>query len=76
MKAKFTVTQDEMVIYKSALRDKLIVTMPGVQGKHLMNSLDVSPISDNSFELTVEYGKEVKRGKSNDRNKPATERDI
>ena len=76
MKAKFTVTQDEMVIYKSALRDKLIVTLPGVQGKHLMNSLDVSPISDNSFELTVEYGKEVKRGKSNDRNKPATERDI
>ena len=61
MKAKFTVTQDEMAIYKSALRDKLIVTMPGVQGKHLMNSLDVSPISDNSFELTVEYGKEVKR---------------
>ena len=76
MKAKFTVTQDEMVIYKSALRDKLIVTLPGVQGKHMMNSLDVSPISDNSFELTVEYGKEVKRGKSNDRNKPATERDI
>ena len=76
MKAKFYVTQDEMVIYKSALRDKLIVTLPGVQGKHLMNSLDVSPISDNSFELTVEYGKEVKRGKSNDRNKPATERDI
>ena len=76
MKAKFTVTQDEMVIYKSALRDKLIVTLPGVQGKHLMNSLDVSPISDNSFELTVEYGKEVKRGKSNYRNKPATERDI
>jgi hypothetical protein len=76
MKAKFYVTQDEMVIYKSALRDKLIVTLPGVQGKHMMNSLDVSPISDNSFELTVEYGKEVKRGKSNDRNKPATERDI
>ncbi len=69
MKAKFTVTQDEMVIYKSALRDKLIVTLPGVQGKHLMNSLDVSPISDNSFELAVEYGKEVKRGKRSDEDK-------
>jgi hypothetical protein len=69
MKAKFYVTQDEMVIYKSALRDKLIVTLPGVQGKHMMNSLDVSPISDNSFELTVEYGKEVKRGKRRDEDK-------
>ena len=63
MKAKFTVTQDEMVIYKSALRDKLIVTMPGVDGKHVMNSLDVSPISDNSFELTIDYGKAEKRAK-------------
>ena len=69
MKAKFTVTQDEMVIYKSALRDKLIVTLPGVDGKHLMNSLDVSPISDDSYELTVEYGKVAKRGKRSDEDK-------
>ena len=69
MKAKFTVTQDEMVIYKSALREKLIVTIPGVQGKHLMNSLDVDALSDNKFELTVEYGKVAKRGKRSDEDK-------
>jgi len=61
MNIKFTVTQAEMVIYKGALKEELIVTLPGVQGKHLMNSLKVSPVSDNLFELDVDYGKVEKR---------------
>ena len=62
MKAKFKVSEAEAVIYKSALSQKLIVTMPGVEGKHVMNSLDVKPVGD-MFELTVEYGKAEKRGR-------------
>jgi len=60
MKAKFTVSQEEMVIYKGALRDKLIVTLPGVEGKHLMNDLEVEVVGDDEFELTVNYGKRRK----------------
>ena len=60
MKAKFTVSQEEMVIYKGALRDKLIVTLHGVEGKHLMNDLEVEVVGDDEFELTVNYGKRRK----------------
>ena len=63
MKAKFTVTQDEMVIYKEALRDKLIVTLPGVAGKHVMNSMETKLVNG-LFELSVEYGKVVRSGKN------------
>ena len=73
MKKVFRVSQDEMVIYKEALRDRLIVTLPGVEGKHLMNDLEVSPISDNIFELSVEYGNVAKRGTSKRDSKRSSE---
>ena len=63
MKAKFTVSHAEMTIYKSALKDELIVTMKGVEGKHVMNSLKVKEISADEYELSIEYGKVEKRGK-------------
>ena len=60
MKKVFTVSQEEMVIYKGAFKNKLIVTMPGVVGKHLMNDLEVEVVGDDEFELTVNYGKRRK----------------
>ena len=61
MKAKFTVSHAEMTIYKSALKDKLPVTMQGVEGKHVMDSLKVKEISGDEYELSIEYGKAEKR---------------
>jgi len=72
MKAKFKVSHAEMMIYKGALKDKLIVTLPGVQGKHVMNELKIDELSDDSFELSVDYGKVVKSGRS----KPVADQDI
>lgn len=66
MKAKFIVTYDEMVIYREALRDNLLVSLPGVNGKHVMNGLEVESLAPDSYELIVEYGKAEKRGKKRD----------
>ena len=65
MKAKFTVTQDEMMIYKEAFRNKLLVSLPGAKGKHVLGKLDIDPVGD-MFELSVEFGKVAKRGKKKD----------
>ena len=65
MKVKFTVSEDEMLPYKEALIKKYLVTLPGVTGKHVMNSLEIEPVG-NEYELTVDYGKVVKRGKRKD----------
>jgi len=62
MKAKFTVTEAEMRIYKGALKDKVLVSLPGVAGKHVMSGLDVLRDGD-KYRLTVEYGKNDKRSK-------------
>ena len=69
MKIKFTVSEDEMLPYKEALKNDYIVTLPGVTGKHVMNSLDIEPVGVNDYELTVDYGKVVKRGKRKDEDK-------
>ena len=65
MKAKFTVTQDEMTIYKEAFRDERLVSLPGVKGKHVLGKLDIDPAGD-MFELSVEFGKVAKRAKKKD----------